>query len=133
MEEQDMGSNNQEDIESMLARAASLEKSIIALLDEGCIIEEKYCSEVVSWLKGTGLFEEEDIKINIVKEKAIIRDTQKPRTLWNKTDIEIDRICDSVNAALYFEQSTREKCKPIDSSFDKIQSLIWQGSPRYQI
>ena len=130
MEEQDMGSNNQEDIESMLARAASLEKSIIALLDEGCIIEEKYCSDVVSWLKGTGLFEEEDIKINLVREKAIIRDTQKPRTLWNKTDIEIDRICDSVNAALYFEQSMRDKCKPMDSSFDKIQSLLFAGESK---
>ena len=65
MEEQDMGSNNQEDIEDLLAKADSLEKSIIALFDEGCIIEEKYCSEVVSWLKGTGLFEEEDKKLTL--------------------------------------------------------------------
>ena len=59
MEKQDMDLNNQEDIESMLARAASSEKSILALFDEGCIIEEKYCSD--------GLFEEEDIKINLVR------------------------------------------------------------------
>ena len=35
-----MDSNNQEDIESMLSKAASLEKSIIDFFDEGCIIEE---------------------------------------------------------------------------------------------
>ena len=127
MEEQDMGSNNQEDIESMLARAASLEKSILALVDEGCIIKEKYCSDLVTWLKGTGLFEEEDIKINAVREKAVIRNTKKPRALWNKTDIEIDRICDSVNAGFYFEQSISDKCKPIDNSFDKIESLLLAG------
>ena len=103
MEKQDMDLNNQEDIESMLARAASLEKSILALVDEGCIIKEKYCSDLVTWLKGTGLFEEEDIKINSVREKAVNRNTKKPRTLWDKTDIEIDIICDSVNAAFYFE------------------------------
>ena len=78
----------------------------------------------MSWLKGAGLFEEEDIKINVVREKAIIRDTQKPRTLWNNTDIEIDRNRYSVNAAFYFEQYMRDKCKPIDNSFYKIESLL---------
>ena len=78
MEKQDMDLNNQEDIESMLARAASLEKSIIPLVDKGCILTETYFSDLVSWLKGTGLFEEEDIKTNDVKEKALKRNTQKP-------------------------------------------------------
>ena len=47
--------------------------------------------------------------------------------MWNKTDIEIDRICDSVNAAIYFKQSVRDKCKPIGAWFDKIQSLLFAG------
>ena len=66
-------------------------------------------------------------KINFAWEKALKRNTKKPRALWNKTDIEIDRICDSVNAAIYFKQSVRDKCKPIGAWFDKIQSLLFAG------
>ena len=129
MEEQDMGSNNPEDTESMLAKAASLEKSIIALIDKGCIIREKYYSDLMSWVKTTGLFEEEDvdIKIDVVREKAVNRNTKKPRTLWNKIDIEIDKICDSVNAAIYFGESMSDKFKPADTWLDKIQSLLDAG------
>ena len=127
MEGQDMDSNNQEDIERMLARAGSLEKSILPLVDKGCIFTEKFCSDMVSWLKGAGLFEEEDIKTNAVREKAIKRNTQKPRTLWNNTDIEIDRICDSVNAAIFFGDSVVDKFKSMDNWIEKIESVLLEG------
>ena len=48
-----MGSNNQEDIESMLVRVTSLEKSIIALVDKGCIIKEKLTLHEKRHLKET--------------------------------------------------------------------------------
>ena len=82
---------------------------------------------MVSWLKGAGLFEEEDIKTNAVREKAIKRNTQKPRTLWNNTDIEIDRICDSVNAAIFFGDSVVDKFKSMDNWIEKIESVLLEG------
>ena len=47
MEAQDMGSKDQEGLESMLTKAASLEKSIIAISNKGSIILEQYYSDLV--------------------------------------------------------------------------------------
>ena len=127
MEEQDKGSKDQEDIESTLAKAAFLEKDIITLIDNGCITGEKYYSKLVFWLKGTGLFDGKDAIVSVIREKLLKRNTKKPINLWNNTDIEIQRICDSVNAAVFRGGSFTDKFEPAGRWLSKIQSLLTAG------
>ena len=47
--------------------------------------------------------------------------------MWNKTDIEIDRICDSVNATILFGDSVVDKFRPSENWIDKIDSLLSAG------
>ena len=92
MEGQDIGSKDLEDIESMLAKAAAIEKSIIAASNDGCIAAEKNYSDLASWLKQVDLFEDAPEPIIVAREKPFKRSNKKPKNLLNKIDFEINML-----------------------------------------
>ena len=99
----------------MLAKAATIERSILANYQIGCNAGEKYYSDLASWLKQVGHFEDTDEPICVVREKIFKRNTKKPKNLWNKTDFEIERMCDSASEAIYLAHSFHDKTRPAEA------------------